>query len=353
VTPSVESRQLGLILAGLDQEANTLGASDFALTDALATDLSDGNLDGQDGGTPILINQSTPLPPDATTTNLQNAMNTFAGSTNNQTNAPPPQVSPTPTSIDAATTPPVGISVTESELSCGSAIPGTKVIKGYVAKFEATGPVGTTAFPPLGIANQQVLDWTGISSGLRYRTPADPPNTLITLGYPGNISDQLDISVQLWPPGQLNPTSFPFHIACLGGSQGSVGGRPAPRTTQWSLTFIGSASVPEPGTCLPNGACTFQFSEGAGGLSITYTINAQFSGPLVHLSGTGTLSGSVNGATAAGSYIVTGDGQADAAYPAATHADGTATEAGSGSVATPGGNSSGSVSGQWTMSRTG
>jgi len=87
------ARQYGLILAGLDEEANTLGVTDFALTDAVAQDLSDGTLDGKDGATPILIDKAVSLPADATTAKLQDAIDTFAASPGNVTHLPAPQIS--------------------------------------------------------------------------------------------------------------------------------------------------------------------------------------------------------------------------------------------------------------------
>lgn len=87
------ARQYGLILAGLDEEANTLGVTDFALSDAVAQDISDGTLDGKAGATPILINKTIPLPAGATTALLQEAINTFAASPGNVTHLPAPQIS--------------------------------------------------------------------------------------------------------------------------------------------------------------------------------------------------------------------------------------------------------------------
>jgi hypothetical protein len=43
---NLPSRQMGLDLSGLNEEAASLGVSDFALTNALANDISDGNFDG-------------------------------------------------------------------------------------------------------------------------------------------------------------------------------------------------------------------------------------------------------------------------------------------------------------------
>lgn len=97
------ARQYGLILAGLGEEANTLGVTDFALSDAVAQDISDGTLDGKAGATPILIEGGVSLPADTTTTLLQDAINTFAASPDNLTYLPAPQISLKAPQIDLNT----------------------------------------------------------------------------------------------------------------------------------------------------------------------------------------------------------------------------------------------------------
>jgi len=92
--PLYASRQLGLILAGLDQEANTLGVSEFALTEAIAQDISDGDLDGQIGSSPIMVNGTVQLPADATSAKLQAGINIVGASVSNLTYLPTPELSP-------------------------------------------------------------------------------------------------------------------------------------------------------------------------------------------------------------------------------------------------------------------
>ena len=92
--PLYASRQLGLILAGLDQEANTLGVSEFALTGAIAQDISDGDLDGQIGSSPIMINRTVQLPADATSAKLQAGINIVGAWVSNLTYLPTPELSP-------------------------------------------------------------------------------------------------------------------------------------------------------------------------------------------------------------------------------------------------------------------
>ena len=96
----VTSRQLGLILAGLDAEAAALGVTSLGLTDALASDLTDGVLDGQAGSDPILIEGTVPLPADAMTSGLQDAIDAISASPSNKTHLPAPQIAPQAAAID-------------------------------------------------------------------------------------------------------------------------------------------------------------------------------------------------------------------------------------------------------------
>jgi hypothetical protein len=93
------ARQEGLILAGLDQEAATLGTSEWALTDAIANDLSDGNLDGKQGATPILLDHGAALSADAATGDLQKGIDKIAPSPGFDNHIPAPQVLLAPISI--------------------------------------------------------------------------------------------------------------------------------------------------------------------------------------------------------------------------------------------------------------
>lgn len=56
---TLAARQLGTILSGLDVAANALGTSAFALTDAMAGDISDGRFDGKKGKTTLRVNRGS------------------------------------------------------------------------------------------------------------------------------------------------------------------------------------------------------------------------------------------------------------------------------------------------------
>ncbi len=86
------SRELGLILSGLEREASLLGVPAVALTNAVAEDLADGFLDGKNGTAVVMIDGKKLLPADATTAGLQAAINKVAASTANKTRLPAPQV---------------------------------------------------------------------------------------------------------------------------------------------------------------------------------------------------------------------------------------------------------------------
>ncbi len=106
-----QSRQLGLELAGLDLEANGLGVTPFALSDALTRDLAnDGVFNGRDGQAPISMDASPGLPagggpllpPDAPTDDLQKAMQEFDASPANKTKLGTPPIDLQAPQIDLA-----------------------------------------------------------------------------------------------------------------------------------------------------------------------------------------------------------------------------------------------------------
>jgi hypothetical protein len=98
----VTSRQLGLILAGLDAEAKALGVTPLGLTDAVAADLSDGALDGKNASASVLIDGKVSLPADAATAKLQDAINKVAASAANKTHLPAPQIDPQAPELETA-----------------------------------------------------------------------------------------------------------------------------------------------------------------------------------------------------------------------------------------------------------
>ncbi len=103
-TATLAERVQALVVAGLAREAADLGVRAIDLAAALALDLADGQLDGLQGTTPILVpliaGGSVALPATAGTTGLQAAIDAFAASAANRTNLA--------TAIVAPVAPPVG-----------------------------------------------------------------------------------------------------------------------------------------------------------------------------------------------------------------------------------------------------
>ena len=90
------AREEGLVLSGLDAESYLLKVSNFQLADALAQDLSDGNLDGKQGGGEVNMEVAgTPvmLSADAGLAGLQQGIDTFAAAKGNATHLEAPQIS--------------------------------------------------------------------------------------------------------------------------------------------------------------------------------------------------------------------------------------------------------------------
>lgn len=89
-TATREQRAYGLVMAGMVQEAQAIGVRAFDLVNALATDMTDGIMDGKNGSNsitiPKILGGSLPLTASMGTTDLQAAINQYILSTNNKTN---------------------------------------------------------------------------------------------------------------------------------------------------------------------------------------------------------------------------------------------------------------------------
>jgi hypothetical protein len=98
LTATTEQRAYGIVMAGIVQEAQTLGVRAFDLVNALATDMTDGIMDGKNGSNSITIPKisggTIPLTASMGTTDLQAAINQFIASTNNKTNLSTKSISP-------------------------------------------------------------------------------------------------------------------------------------------------------------------------------------------------------------------------------------------------------------------
>jgi hypothetical protein len=100
---SRDERIYALVLAGITQQAKSVGVRAIDLAKALAEDAKDGILDGKNGA--IAINVTTisgaslPLPATAGTADIQTAINAFIASVNNKTSLTQVKVPLTPVNI--------------------------------------------------------------------------------------------------------------------------------------------------------------------------------------------------------------------------------------------------------------
>lgn len=81
--PAGETAKYGLVLAGLCEEAKTLGVSSTALVKALAEDIADGYFNGKANAAFVSVDGGTTLEPTAFTTGLSTGMTAYLSNTNN------------------------------------------------------------------------------------------------------------------------------------------------------------------------------------------------------------------------------------------------------------------------------
>lgn len=102
-----DERLYALVLAGIAQQASSLGVRAIDLANALAEDAKDGILDGQNGAAAIDIvainGASLPLPATAGTADIQLAINVFLASVNNQTSLAQVSIPLTPVNLGVST----------------------------------------------------------------------------------------------------------------------------------------------------------------------------------------------------------------------------------------------------------
>ena len=241
-----EQRNYGLILAGLTQLAQNLNVSVMALTAALAADLRDGTLDGQNAqGAVTLTNLSggvVSLPATAGTTGLQAAIQTFLASSNNKTGLldVPLPLTPGPTGLNVPgslmfVNAPVlpawisgqfgsfqltatgGISLLTWNVKAGSTLPAGYALSetGVLSGTAPVLPGGTTMriTPPFTV---EVHDSNGGVSELELRiTIVQPPPTFTNLP-PANAIVGQAYSYQVTATGGTAPHYF-FNSAAAGG----------------------------------------------------------------------------------------------------------------------------------------
>jgi uncharacterized repeat protein (TIGR02543 family) len=200
---TLTQRNYSLVLAGLMQEANTLGVKAIDLAGALATDASDGTLDGTNGGAAITVpatgGGTVTLAATAGTSDLQSAINTFTASTSNKTNITTVDI--LTTSVNIAVNGTQSYYVTNPVL--GACVTGTNCE--YSFGSSESGPQSCT-FTNLPSAFQQ-LDGNGcVIAGLGPALPPDTPMEIL----PGPITAVMQDTNT--PP---NKTTINFYITVV------------------------------------------------------------------------------------------------------------------------------------------
>ncbi|MFA6311851.1 MAG: hypothetical protein WCV99_11750 [Sterolibacterium sp.] len=144
IAPLAE-RQYGLVLAGIAQNAATLGVRPIDLATALAADAEDGILNGSNAGAPILVRLigggTFALPAVAGTADIQTAINAFIVSANNRTGLTQMPINLTPVQL--------GVNTAASLYTTSTVLPAAVSTQTYTATVTATG--GT---PPYACALQ-------------------------------------------------------------------------------------------------------------------------------------------------------------------------------------------------------
>lgn len=134
-TASRDERIYALVLAGIVQQASSVGVRAIDLANALAEDAKDGILDGNNGAVaitvPTIAGGSWPLPATAGTTDVQTAINAFIVSINNQTKLTQVNIPLTPVNL--------GVNTAGGLYSSFPVLPTVVSGQDYTATLTATG----------------------------------------------------------------------------------------------------------------------------------------------------------------------------------------------------------------------
>ena len=134
IAPLAE-RQYGLVLAGIAQDAATLGVRPIDLAIALAADAEDGIFDGLNAGVPINVPRigvgTLTLPAVAGTADIQTAINAFIVTANNRTGLTTMPIHLTPVQL--------GINTAATLYTTSTVLPAAVSTRAYTANVTATG----------------------------------------------------------------------------------------------------------------------------------------------------------------------------------------------------------------------
>ena len=222
-----DQRLYGIVLAGIAQEAYTLGVSAFDLATALATDAADGTLDGLDEGVAITIpNSAVSLGANAGLSDLQTAIDSFlASGVNNQTNL-------TDASVSLIATP-IGIN------TAGTLYTTTTALPAWV--YGVSGSVQIS-----------------VSGGI------EPYSCPLASGLPAGLTLNADCTLSGTIPGVSPTTIFPPFTVTVEDSAGS----PASIDIQLYVTVVGAGPTVTPvtsGECTAGTSCNAQVATATGG----------------------------------------------------------------------------------------
>jgi len=221
-TSTRDQRDYGLVLAGIAQEAHSLGVRAIDLAEALATDASDGILDGKVKGSPVTIAGSgpavetaivrlvsAPLTVNAGTSGVQTGINTFIGGAQNKTGLDVFEILNQPVTIG-----PNGPYVT------GAVLPAARSGKAYGA-----GPLsvagGTPPYAWAFAAGSAHPAWLGLTPGGAFggNAPVLPPGTKVSISpvFVATVSDTSHPVKKVNVPLTMTVTALPPEIHTMGG----------------------------------------------------------------------------------------------------------------------------------------
>ena len=180
---TLDQRVQALVVAGLAQEAASLGVRAIDLVAALALDQADGLLDGLDGSTPIdvplIAGGAVALPATAGTTSLQGAIDAFAASASNETHLTTAVVAPIATAVG-----PVGAGA--FYVTSGS-LPAWR--SGQSGSFQLTATGGTAPYT-CALTSGSLPGWLSLATNctLSGTAPVLPGGTTRTVSAPFTVT---------------------------------------------------------------------------------------------------------------------------------------------------------------------
>jgi len=254
VTATLEEKQYGLVLAGIAQNASTLGVRPIELAAAFAEDAKDGVFDGTNNGVPIHVplkaGGTYTLPVIAGTQNIQDAINAFIASANNKSGQTQMPVALTPVQL--------GVNTAGALYTTSSVLPAATSGEPYAAGVTAAG--GTKPYKCALKAGSSLPTGLGLSNTCQISGTAP----LLGSGTTMSISAPFAITLtdSAVPPASVDMTLYL-----------TTKTHPVLRTTG---LFSDGAQVVK---TFANGTCTFSIAgSGSYDVQITTQSNGSYAG---------------------------------------------------------------------------